>query len=158
MTFFLPLPSSLLKPLLASGILPRHRVWKKETGGPLSRAPTRRRTKQHTCVQTSRATLIFPITPTTALTISGLSYTTGIQKAPEISNKNSFFNWVHSLHTEFMNASHSTNLFTNSCDHISTNSKAPLHSHINHNTPQFLYSLWRRANVRNVSFLNLPWW
>ena len=29
----------------------------------------------------------------------------------------------------------STNLFTNSCDHISTNGKAPLHSHINHNNP-----------------------
>ena len=36
---------------------------------------------------------------------------------------------------------HSTNLFTNSCDHISTNGKAPLHSLINHNNPQFLYSL-----------------
>ena len=30
-----------------------------------------------------------------------------------------------------MNASHFTNLFTNLCDHISTNGKAPLHSHIN---------------------------
>ena len=68
---------------------------------------------------------------------------------------NSFFNWVHSLHTELMNASHSTNSFTNWCDHICTNGKAPLHSHINHNTPQFLYSLWRRANACNVSFLNL---
>ena len=29
------------------------------------------------------------------------------------SRKNPFFNWVHSLHTESMNASHSTNLFTN---------------------------------------------
>ena len=36
-----------------------------------------------------------------------------------------------------MKASHSTNLFTNSCDHISTNRKAPLHSHIN---LQLLYS------------------
>ena len=59
---------------------------------------------------------------------------------------------------ELMNASHSTNLFTNSCDHISTNGKAPLHSHINQNNPQFLYSLWRRANTRNVSFLNLSRW
>ena len=58
----------------------------------------------------------------------------------------------------FVNASHSTNLFTNSCDHIFTNGKAPLHSHINHNNPQFLYSLWRRANARNVSFLNLSRW
>ena len=33
------------------------------------------------------------------------------------------------------------NLFANSCDHIFTNGKAPLHSHINHNNPQFLYSL-----------------
>jgi len=69
-----------------------------------------------------------------------------------------FFNWVHSLHTESMNASHSTNLFTNSCDHIFTNGKAPLHSHINHNNPQFLCSLWRRANARNVSFPNLSRW
>ena len=30
-----------------------------------------------------------------------------------------------------MNASHSTNLFTNSCNHIPTNGKAPPHSHIN---------------------------
>ena len=71
---------------------------------------------------------------------------------------NSFFNWAHSLHTELINVSHSTNSFANSCDHISTNGKAPLHSHINHNTPQFLYSLWRRANARNVSFLNLSRW
>ena len=48
---------------------------------------------------------------------------------------------VHSLPTESMNASHSTNLFTTSCDHIFTNGKAPLHSYINHNNPQFLYSL-----------------
>ena len=38
-------------------------------------------------------------------------------------------------------SSHSTNLFTTSCDHIFTNGKAPLHSYINHNNPQFLYSL-----------------
>ena len=47
----------------------------------------------------------------------------------------------HSLHTELMKASYSTNLFTNSCDHIFTNGKAPLHSYISHNNPQFLYSL-----------------
>ena len=63
------------------------------------------------------------------------------QKAAKISNKNLFFNWVHFLHTGSMNASHSTNLFTNSCDHIFTNGKAALHSHINDNNPQFLYSL-----------------
>ena len=32
-------------------------------------------------------------------------------------------------------------LFTNSCNHISSNGKALLHSHINPNNPQFLYSL-----------------
>ena len=106
----------------------------------------------------SRAILIFPITPTTTWLFAGYPYTTGTQKAAKISNKNSFFNWVHSLHTELMNASHSTNLFTNSCNHISTNGNALLHSHINHNNPQFLYSLWRRANARNVSFLNLSRW
>ena len=105
-----------------------------------------------------RPILIFLITPTTTCLFSGYPYTTGTQKSAKISNKNSFFNWVHSPHTELMNASHSTNLFTHSCDQISTNGKAPLHSHINHNTPQFLYSLWRRANARNVSFLNLSRW
>ena len=89
----------------------------------------------------SRAILIFPITPTTTRLFAGYPYTTGTQKAAKISNKNSFFNSVHSLHTELMNASHSTNLFTNSCNHISTNGNALLHSHINHNNPQFLYSL-----------------
>ena len=34
-------------------------------------------------------------------------------------------------HTELMNASHSTNLFTSSCDHTSTNGKAPLHFYMN---------------------------
>ena len=70
------------------------------------------------------------------MTICGYSYTTGTQNTAKISNKNSFLNWVHSLHTELINASHSTNLFTNSCDHISTNGKGPLHSNIKHNTPQ----------------------
>ena len=80
----------------------------------------------------SRAILIFPITPTTTWLFAGYSYTTERRKAAKFSNKNSFFNWVHSLHTELMNASHSTNLFANSCDHNSTNGKASLHSH---NTP-----------------------
>ena len=89
---------------------------------------------------------------------AGYPYTTGTQKAAKISSKNSFFNWVYSLHTELMNASDSTNLFTNSCDYICTNGKAPLHSHINHNNPKFLYLLWRGASVWNVSFLNLSRW
>ena len=38
---------------------------------------------------------------------------------------------VHSLHTGLINASHSTKLFIHSGDHIFTNGKAPLHSHIN---------------------------
>ena len=64
---------------------------------------------------------------------AGYPYTTGTQKAAKTSNKNSLFNWVHSLHTgsAATNASHPTNLFTNARDHISTIDKAPLHSHIN---------------------------
>ena len=81
-----------------------------------------------------------------------------ITTVKDFENQNWFFNWVHSLHTELINASHSTNLFTNSCNHISTNGNALQHSHINHNNPQFLYSPWRRANARNVSFLNLSRW
>ena len=95
---------------------------------------------------------------TTTWLFAGDPYTTRTQKAAKVSNKIYFFNWVHSLHTELMNASHSTNLFTNSCDHISTSGKALLHSHINNSTPQFLYLLWRRANARNVSFRNLSRW
>ena len=86
------------------------------------------------------------------MTICGLS----LHHRNTESRKNQLiFQRVHSLHTELMNVSHSTNLFTNSYDHIFTNGNAPLHSHINHNNPKFLYSLWRRANARNVSFLNL---
>ena len=54
------------------------------------------------------------------------------RKPQQITNKNSSFIWVHSIHTGSMNAAHCTNLFTNSCHHISTNGKAP---------PQFLYSI-----------------
>ena len=75
------------------------------------------------------------------MTICGLSLHHGNTERRKSLEQNSFFNLVHSLHTELINASHSTNLFTNSRDHISTNGKALLHSHINHNTPQFLYSL-----------------
>ena len=49
-----------------------------------------------------------------------------------------------------MNASHFINLFTNSRHPISTNSKL-LRTHINLQQPQFLYSLRRRANARNVT-------
>ena len=68
-------------------------------------------------------------------TVCALSYTTGTQKAVKISNKNSSFNSVHSLHTGLVSASHSTNLFTNSCQHISTNGKSPSHSDINQQHP-----------------------
>ena len=49
----------------------------------------------------------------------------------KISNKNSSSNWVYTIHMRSMNASHSTNLSTNSYDHISTNGKALPHSYIN---------------------------
>ena len=69
------------------------------------------------------------------MTICGLSLHHGNTESRKNLEQKLFLNWAHSLHTELMNASHSTNLFTNSCDHISTNGKAPLHSRINHNTP-----------------------
>ena len=77
-----------------------------------------------------RTILIFLITPTTTWLFVGYPHTTGTQKAAKISNKNSPFNLVHSLHTKLMNDSHSTNVFTNSSGHISTNGKAPLHSQL----------------------------
>ena len=70
------------------------------------------------CPNQSRAIFISPITPTTTWLSAGYPYTTETQKAAKVSNKSSFFNWVHSHHTELMNTSHCTiNLFTNSCDH-----------------------------------------
>ena len=45
------------------------------------------------------------------------------RKPQKLSNKNSSFNGVHSILTGSMNASYSTNLFINSCHHISTNGK-----------------------------------
>ena len=104
-----------------------------------------------------RAILIFLITPASALQFAGYPCTTGTQKPPKISNKNSSFNWVHSIIMRSMSAPHSTYLFTNSCHHISTNGKASP-STLPYNTPQFLYSLLRRAYARNVSFLNLSHW
>ena len=109
----------------------------------------------------SRAILIFLITPTTTWLFAGYPYTTETQKAAEI-----HFSTAHT-HTlpvspQGINERPLIPLIysQNSCDHISTNGKAPLHSHINHNNPQFLYSLWRRAiaNARNVSFVNLSRW
>ena len=102
-----------------------------ETGRRLSRC----KKKRHRCVKTNCVPFNLPYnsrhsnTPTT--TVCALSYTTGTQKAAKISNKNSSFNLVHSLHTGLVSASHSTNLFTNSCQHISTNGKTPSHPHIN---------------------------
>ena len=69
-------------------------------------------------------------TPSTTCHFEGYPYTKGTQKSAKISKKkSSSFNWVKSIHTGSMNASCSTNLFTN-CHHISTNGKAPPHSHI----------------------------
>ena len=55
-----------------------------------------------------------------------------------------------------MNASHSTNLFTSSCDHICTNDKAPLHSHINLQHPTIpLFALtkgWRSKRQLSKPF------
>ena len=82
-----------------------------------------------------RAILIFLITSTTTRQFAGYPYTTVTQRAAKISNKNSSFNWVRSIHTGSMNASHFTNFFTNSCHHISTNFKAPPHPHINQQHP-----------------------
>ena len=135
-----------------------HRRNREKIGRPLPRTPTRRRKNMTDASKPVAHHFNLPNYSHHNMTICGSPHTTGTQNTAKISNKNSFLNWVHSLHTELMNASHSTNLFTNSCDHISTNGKGPLHSHIMHNTPQFLYSLSRRANARKVSILNLTRW
>ena len=57
--------------------------------------------------------------------------------------------------TESTSAFHSTNLFLFSRHHIPTNSVAPLSAYKLTHNPQFLQSLGRRANARNVSFFTL---
>ena len=57
------------------------------------------------------------------MTVCGVSLHHGNTESRENLHKNSSFNWVHSILTGSMHASHSTNLFTNSYHHISTNGK-----------------------------------
>ena len=75
--------------------------------------------------------LIFLIISTTTWQLAVYPYTTGTQKAAEISDKNSSLYWVHSIRTKSMSTSH---LFTNSCHHISTNCKTPPYPHKTNNT------------------------
>jgi len=99
---------------------------------------------------------IFIFTPTTSLHFAGYPYTTETQKAAKVSNKNSSFNWLLSILTELMNASHSTNIFTNSCHQISTNGKIPPHSHMDLQHPTIpLFALtrgWRSKRQLSRSF------
>ena len=59
--------------------------------------------------------------------------------------------------TELTSAFHLTNVFLFSRHHIPTNSVAPLSAYKPTQT-QFLQSLWRRANARNVTFFNPLRW
>ena len=65
------------------------------------------------------------------ITIPGLTLHHGNTESRKNLEQKSSFNQVHSILTESMNASHSINLFTNSCHHISTNGKVPPHPHKN---------------------------
>ena len=116
-----------VKPPLRKQSLSLVRRNREKIGGPLSRTPTRRREKRLRDASKPVARHFnLPYHSNHNMTICGLSlHHAGTQKAAKVSNKNSSFNWVHFLHTALINASHSTNLFTNSADHISTNGKAP---------------------------------
>ena len=57
--------------------------------------------------------------------------------------------------TELTSTFHLTNVFLFSRHHIPTNSVAPLSAYKLTHNPQFLQSLWRRANAQNVSFFTL---
>ena len=72
--------------------------------------PTRCQKKKPTLMRPNhlRAILIFLITPTTKWQFADYPYTTETQKTTKISNENSSFNWVHSIHRGSMNTSHST--------------------------------------------------
>ena len=52
-------------------------------------------------------------------------------------------------------AFHLANLFFFSCHHTPTNNVAPLSASKPKHNPQFLQSLWRRVDARNVSFFTL---
>ena len=120
-----------VKPPLKKQSLSLVRRNREKIGGPLSRTPTRRRKKRLRYPSKPVARYFnLPYHSNHNMTICGLSLHHGNAESRKTSNKNPSFNWVHFLHTGLINTSHSTNLFTNSCDHISTNGKAT-HSHIN---------------------------
>ena len=104
-----------------------HRRKREKISGPLPRTPTRRRKKEHNTSKPVARYFNLRNHSNHNMTICGLSSHHGTQKkAAKIANSKSFFNCVHSLHTELMNAYHFTNLFINSCVHIFTIGKAPL--------------------------------
>ena len=91
---------------------------------------------------------IFLITPTTTSEFAAYPYTTETQKATKI--------WIFQLGTLYP---HGINEFLSvhipSCHRVSSNCKALPHPDKNRQHPQFLYSLWKRANARRVRFPNL---
>ena len=105
-----------------------------------------------------------PYQSTTTWKFVAYPHTTGTKKATKILNKNSSFNWTHSILKESTNASHSINLFTTSCHYISTNDKAPPHPHENR-TPTiplftlmkgltFKMSAFQSFDIGNLTFIN----
>ena len=116
---------------------------REETGGPLPRTSIRDAEQNNTDASKPVARHFnLPNHSHHNMTICGLSLHHGnTESRKNLEQKFIFQLGTLSRHTELMNPSHSTNLFTNSCNHISTNGNALLHSHINHNNPQFLYSL-----------------
>ena len=107
-----------------------HRRNRETIGVPLSRTRTRCRKKNDIAASKPVARHFKP-SFSIPLKHDNLRAILTPREHRKISNKNSSSNWVYSIHMRSMNASHSTNLSTNSYDRISTNGKALPHSYIN---------------------------
>ena len=78
-----------------------------------------------------------------------------VRKAAKHLNKNLSSKSALLISTVSTSAFHFTNLFLFSRHHIPTNSVAPFSAYKPTHNPQFLQSLCRRANARNVSLYTL---
>ena len=102
----------------------------------------------------SRDTLIFPIIPSNIWQSAAFPYIKEARKVVKLENKNLFFNSAFLILTVSTNDFHRTNLFCFLFPRYQapTSNVAPSFCiKIPHN-PQFLDSLRRRSDARNVSF------
>ena len=88
------------------------------------------------------------------MAVCGLSLHLGRSESRKTLEQKFIFQ-IGTLNPHGINERFSTNLFLLSRHHIPTNSVAPLFVYKPTDKPQFLQSLWRRADAQNVNFFTL---